>query len=492
MSWKVTYLTVALLCLASMATGQSAFEALRYSQINPGGTARGLAVGGAFGAVGADYTGVVTNPGALGVYRNSEVMATLQVPHTTTSINFAGVSFEDQVTRGAIGNVGVVFSKLHQDQRGNRRYGNWVATNFSVGFNRLADFNTNRYFKDENARTSYLAGSRNELNAEGLTEAFITTDNFDTRTVGFYNTYLLNPTEQGGSIYSAVTDANPFNQQTVLRTRGGIDELSLSVAANYNDKFYFGGSVGLPFLRYEQDLVVTEADDNDLIKGFQRMALEEGLSTTGVGINAKFGFIARVHKFVRLGASIHTPTLYNLNDVYSSNFSSSIDSLGRFEDFYSGEFQYRLSTPARFIGSAAVFFNRYGFFTLDYEYTDMRWAKYKFEPAFDAVEGALNNDIDAELTAMHTLRTGLEFAIKKFRVRGGYSFSTSPISNAAAGADYMVQSFSGGVGVRLKRFYIDAAYVRSMQETSSTLADGISVNNQINRGNVVLTAGFNF
>jgi hypothetical protein len=54
------------------ASAQNQVDALRYSQIYPGGTARSTAMGGAFGALGGDFYSASLNPAGLGVYRSSE------------------------------------------------------------------------------------------------------------------------------------------------------------------------------------------------------------------------------------------------------------------------------------------------------------------------------------------------------------------------------------------------------------------------------------
>lgn len=67
-----------LLCTASAVFGQNEEDALRYSDLLPGGTARSWALGGAMGAVGADPGSATTNPAGFGLYNTSEISFT---PH---------------------------------------------------------------------------------------------------------------------------------------------------------------------------------------------------------------------------------------------------------------------------------------------------------------------------------------------------------------------------------------------------------------------------
>ena len=49
---------------------QTADDALRYSQQHYTGTSRSMAMGGAFGALGGDFSSIGINPAGLGVYQS--------------------------------------------------------------------------------------------------------------------------------------------------------------------------------------------------------------------------------------------------------------------------------------------------------------------------------------------------------------------------------------------------------------------------------------
>lgn len=72
------FIVIGLLCGVHTARGQSEEDALRFSNLLPGGTARSWALGGAIGAVGADPGSVTTNPAGLGLYNTSEFSLTPQ------------------------------------------------------------------------------------------------------------------------------------------------------------------------------------------------------------------------------------------------------------------------------------------------------------------------------------------------------------------------------------------------------------------------------
>jgi len=64
---------------------QTAADALRYSLLEVGGTARTVGVGGGIGALGADYSVLSTNPAGLAAFRTNEFVVTPSVFNSKTS-----------------------------------------------------------------------------------------------------------------------------------------------------------------------------------------------------------------------------------------------------------------------------------------------------------------------------------------------------------------------------------------------------------------------
>ena len=64
------FMGFAALCFLGLGRIQAQTDAdlLRYSMLNPVGTARYNAMGGAFGALGANFTALSTNPAGIGFY----------------------------------------------------------------------------------------------------------------------------------------------------------------------------------------------------------------------------------------------------------------------------------------------------------------------------------------------------------------------------------------------------------------------------------------
>ncbi len=73
---KIGYFLVFMLLISGAAYSQGEVEALKFSRQELYGTARSMAMGGAFGALGGDISGISVNPAGIGIYRSSEIVGT--------------------------------------------------------------------------------------------------------------------------------------------------------------------------------------------------------------------------------------------------------------------------------------------------------------------------------------------------------------------------------------------------------------------------------
>lgn len=87
---------------------QGEMDAYRFSQTELNGTARSMSMGGAFGALGGDMSVMSHNPAGLGVYRSSEVQATLNLSMANMSSNWTGINRSQNRTRFNFDNLSYV------------------------------------------------------------------------------------------------------------------------------------------------------------------------------------------------------------------------------------------------------------------------------------------------------------------------------------------------------------------------------------------------
>lgn len=100
-----------MLFLTATAFAQNENDALRYSmQQNFGTTARSLSMGGAFGALGADFSSLSINPAGIAVYRRSEFTFSPVLQFRDNSASYLGTLTTDNRANIGIGNLGFVLA----------------------------------------------------------------------------------------------------------------------------------------------------------------------------------------------------------------------------------------------------------------------------------------------------------------------------------------------------------------------------------------------
>lgn len=474
------------LVLASL-WAQNEEDVLRYSSYDLMGTARYTGLGGAYGAVGADFSSLSTNPAGIGVYKRSEFTISPSIFFGNSEGSYNGRTLDDGKNNFALGNVGIVVTGKPVDRLNKSPLKNYQ---FGFGLTRLKDFNNRYIIEGVNDRNSLLdtyleyAGNKNpaSLNAFDTRPAF---DTFliDTLPGQATNTYI-DAYDYIGGFTSAI-------QRKSIETKGSINEVVLSGGMNVGDRFYFGLTFGFPYMRYKQNSTYKEFNQTEP-RDLEEFSVYESLETKGSGFNIKFGTIVKVNQFLRLGAAFHTPTWYNnITDKWNSTteaYYANGDYFRAQSPF--GEFKYDIKTPWHFLGSAAVVLGKTGLFSADYEYVDYSTAR--LSPSVDFSNE--NDVIRTNFKQTHNFRFGAEVFLGAVQLRGGYAFKMSPFVDGVN--DGSVQIISGGIGYRTAEFFVDAAlsysgsgmdYYLYNSDTYSAKAD-IKTNNY----NLILTLGYRF
>ncbi len=449
------YNIILVITLASLTSfAQYADDALRFSQIYYQGTARSMAVGGAFGALGADFSTTSTNPAGMGLFRKGEFIITPEVFNRNVSSVYNGSLSESSRAVFDLSNIGYVIVKPLSTGTG------WKFFQFGMGMNRLNNFNSSIFMQGDNIENSKLDAYAELADGKTVDEL----DSFELYPA--WETYLINP-DTNNYYYTPVPFGGVLQQQRIT-TRGSINEWLFSFSGNYNDKLFVGATIGLPYIRYFRESTYSEFDVADTIPYFDNWSTTENLTTTGWGINLKIGAIIKPIDWLRIGASFHTPTYYwSMSDNWITNTTSylqlyendSTDDLVWSHNAYTspdGNFDYHLSTPLRAIGSIAFVIGSHGFISGEYEYANYSTAKFS---ARDYSYSEVNQDIKSVFKSTHNFRAGTEWRFSEFSLRGGYALYGSPYANNIN--DGKRQMYSGGVGYKTRSYAIDFAYVYS-------------------------------
>ena len=475
-----------MLFIAASGFSQTDLDAFRYSQSNLSGTSRFTSMGGAFGALGGDFSSLAVNPAGIAIYRKSEITFTPSIFVGSTESTFLGKTNSERKFNFNFGNAGMVFTHKFSE---NDETPGWKSWNFGFGYNRINNFHNRSFYENTNptnSLTDYFAE-----NAQGVGY-----DNLDPfyEYLAYY-TYLINPDSLNN--YSAAAPNGNIIQRRSSETRGSMGETDITFGGNYSNRLFIGGTLGFANIRYVENTTFEEIDRENIIDTLNQFQFDQNLTTHGFGFNFKFGLIYKAADWVRLGATVHTPTWYSMSDDYSSRMKAKFDGgYADTKDSPDGTYEYTLTTPFKAIGSLAFIIGKHGLLSGDYEFTDISEAR------LDAAEASFadaNDAIRNKYTTMSTVRVGAEYRIGNYSLRGGTAFTSSPLNTRyiTGGADFKKTSYGGGIGIRDNDLFVDIGYMYTesneyFQPYTLSNQDVPGVKNKVRSSNVTGTFGVKF
>lgn len=451
---KTRLLLILSLCLAALILySQNQEDALRFGKTSLVGSARFMAMGGANGSIGADFSALSVNPAGIGLFRKSEFALTPLINFSETEATYFGQIRDDSKYTLGLGNMGFVLSS---GLSGNAQAAGWQRIQFGFGLNRINNFSNRVFIQGFNDNSSLMTGYVHQ--ADGIAP-----DNLNQFTTKLaYDAWLIWPMDDTED-YFYDTDAyfGEVMQQQTITTSGSMSEMLFTVGSSYNDRLYLGASVGIPFIRYKYESEYSETDPENRYAEFISLTRRENIETSGTGVNLKLGAILRATDWLRLGAAFHTPTFYsNMRDDWSYSMRSELFLNNKIENHSAqsqpGRFDYELTTPMKAIGSATILFGKSGLVSAEYEFADYSDMKLN-SSSFKFVDE--NQSIRDDYTAAHNIKLGTEWRLNDVYFRGGYAIYGSPYKPGIN--DGATDQLSLGIGFRQQDYYVDFAWVKS-------------------------------
>jgi len=440
---------------------QNHIDALRYSFLTHGGSARYMAMSGAFSALGAELSVLSTNPAGIGVSKRSRYEFTPIAYNKKIVSDYFNNKTEKEDYYGNLNNLGFIFNIIPYEENNNE----WKSVAFGVGYNKLANFYGNTKIIGTNNRSSRL--DLFMLNSDGYHPYDIS----DPSWLAF-DTWLIDTIPDSDFTYFHDL-FNEYGEEQIktIKTKGGINEFVFTLGGNFDDIVQIGATFGIQSVRYVESSDYTENTiHNDFIKTF---TYSEYLNTRGTGYNIKLGIIYRPFNFLRVAAALHTPTFYELKDVYSYTMSSEFhtpDNLGHtnyFSDIDEKEYTYEFYSPGRAIVGLAFVGSKYGLLSIDYEYVNYSNSRFRAEDYGYEFE---NDEIKNVFNETHNFRVGAEIRLAPIYLRGGASYYASPYSYTFNDIGSL-KSYSFGLGIKSKTTYIDVSYNHSFGDNKYVLYD---------------------
>lgn len=505
--------------------GQSALDAFRYSGTAIYSTARSMGAGGAFSAVGADFSAASLNPAGLAVYRRNDLMFTPTLRISQNEAGYIGGAFEDSRANFGLTNIGFVSAspvarwnretrRREEAQTGLKSY------SFAIGYNQIANFNRRTSFETFNPSNSisdYFAGL-----ATG--ETFGAVWNQD-------NTTFPGLALGAGIIDTSGVDGNWIGaapggqvQQNLNHEESGrINDWTLGIAGNFSDKIYAGATIGIRGLRYNSEFTFSEQDLQNIHQTYSNdstplnsLTFSDIYGVRSTGFNLNVGIIARPIDQLRIGIAFQTPTWYSMSDEYVTEITSTFDNDNQVYGLtpLNGVYTYNLTTPFKVTVGAMGLIGKLGFISADFEYLDYSSAKFSSDvspgSSFYYSFSDENSDIRQQFTSAYNLRIGGEMRFGPGRFRLGYSNYGAVLEDAYLEyVDYQTggtnkitgkrQIFTGGIGLKQKNYYIDLAYAREYSNDRRLLytvqnpaENSPELVNQITTNLFSMTIGFTF
>ena len=487
----LSIISVGFLLFAVEARAQFAEDVLRLSLFNSGIGARSLGMGNAGVGLADDYSALFQNPAGLASLRDYEFSMGISQLGYKNDVGFLGSNTESNLNALNLNNLGLVYPIA--TVRG--------SLTFAVGFGRVANYTTTASYDGFNARSSIIEALASPFNIYSMSEEDVDrllTDNIP------YQVWLADIDSSSGLFFPIVTDS--VQQSGIVEEGGGLNNWSFGGAIDVSRNLAVGVSINFLSGSYQYDREYTEIDLRDVytyqnrFDAFDRFTYISTIDGDITGFNALFGVMFRKQGLFKIGATIRTPTVYEIEETFSDYGESVFDPINgivdRFDKEVSGKTKYEVKTPPVLSAGASLQVGDWLVLAGDAEYTD--WTQMEFVTNNSDLE-AENRFIKRIFEPTTNLRGGAEVTLWDVGVilRAGVAWNPSPYKDDPPEFDQI--SFTGGVGLRLdEKLFLNSAFSLGKWTTfrDNYYVPGISnasrTNEDVQRSNVNVTLSYRF
>lgn len=368
------------------AKAQTNNDAYRLSNETLSGTARYQSMGGAFGALGGDFSSTKQNPAGMGIAKRNEFQFTYGTMYQRFGSDWYDVSEKSKMNRSQKNSPLSSMSLTIAGFSDNSRLGG----SFSFGFSPRHSF-SRRFKASNNTRMRFSVADFAAVNTpSNLTHQDL------------MESLLHNPYQTVAAPWIAVLGHNagwtvwnnegqyydstfaydgllqgPEKSSFELIEQGAATDFVFNGALNWDDTFYAGVGLTATMIDYH----MYSAYHEDFLEG-DYLNLENEVHTKGGGVSLSVGAIYRPVDFLRLGASYFSPTWTNLVDSYigwaDSRYSKGLDPdkkpfppekwIMKGNTPKNAATEYTLTMPSKFVLSAAGIMGSYGLISADVEF----------------------------------------------------------------------------------------------------------------------------
>lgn len=468
-----------LLCGTSVSYGQTASDALFFSERLPGTGARLSALGGASIAGLADYGTLYSNPAGLGYLETSQAGGSFrglvtrdEASYTTSYQPGPNASFTRNTQRAQALRTGYTLGNLVYVYKVPTERGSLV---FAGGMNEIRSFDRSVDYNNRNQLSSItdfflplneevsveefapgespddlffgqevIEGENAEYlvdfdpNGNGQIDRPLSYLAFQTFAIDFVpGAYDPNAGPSSGFL-PAVSGGTQFVQAGDVSESGKLREWNVGTAFEAEKDIMMGLSINLTSGNYTLRDVFEEVDDqneNDGSAGtvdFDQLRLTRRQSSDFSGVNFRGGLSFRWTSF-RAGLTLETPTWYTIEETARLSLLTAFDNGDRFvygetdtEDVGQTEFTYTVRTPWR-LGAGASVQMAQATILVDAIFVD--WTRLALRaPDNRGTFDRENQLIEDEFQPVVNGRIGIEYELAPLTLRAGFAYQPPPVA----------------------------------------------------------------
>ena len=430
--------------------------ATMFSRNDENGSARFVAMGGAFGAIGGDVSSMTINPAGISIFNGNNAAIAFQIRNTEIATTYYNNILTTQEDFFNISNAGAVLTFENNIDN------DWSKFAFGVNFRITADF-------------------ENRFNAKG-NSGFSSFDNFPLDESQIPIVYNISERQEFSNFYN-----------------GELSELNFVFSGVYQEKLHVGAGLNFYDINFSQQIVLKESNSDGFENTLTSRFYQENF-TNGVGFSMSAGFIYKPTKAFRIGLSYQSPTWYtelieNTNIINNDGFFgdteievSNDDVI--YDNTFGGnlpfqELLYKLRTPAKITVSSAIIFGKAGLISLDYSsknYNGLYLSGDDFSQE--------NLFFDNQLKRANSIHLGTEWRINQLSLRGGFQYEESPYTNTVLSDN--LETYSFGLGYNFGSIKLDLAYRKNNKNEQYNFYSQYNQVEpaQLDIDNTVITIGF--
>ena len=481
---RVVVLSFALVFIVQFVSAQNEDDALRFSNTFGAYTNRALGMGGAYTALGADFTNFFQNPAGIAAYKKQNLEFGLSLLSRSTHVDF-----NNRVSSSSATGLGInTFGFTATIGTAGNGWGPWI---YGLAYGRTQTFKRQYSLESSDNQSSLLEVYTNQLNYYNPANSEVSAS-FPFGAGLAWETYLINPGTVDPYVHVDI-DNNTFTRRQNVEERGYIRETSLGIARAYENKLFIGASFAFRKVVFEKNSTYSESfSSNGTAVNYSLIEdnSTSDVATKGPSVQSKLGIQYAPIPYLRLGVFWHSATKQSISDNFIAKMESSIGAVNYEYSSDKNIFDYGIQTPATLGAGAALILGNFGIISADYETRDFS-KMIMYGLTGGASEFAFENEaIQENYKRVHQARLGTEFRISDvYRLRGGIGYRTSVFTELAGKPNEPLFNWNVGGGYKKDDFYCDGAIMITKNKEGYFLYDPLLIS-MANMDNLLVQISF--